>query len=500
MKPMGKWLTKSDYMKFLIHPAYLWIAKYDKDKLPPFGETAQAAVAQGYAVEAAAADLFPGGRLVDVPMFDGPDETARLMRTGGPDTLFQPSILTDRRLYVRSDVMVRQGATWDLYEIKGSSSVKTAHLLDLAFQKYVWEQSGYTIGRSYIILVNNQYVRDGDIDPKQLFTVTEVTDQIEPLAKSTAAKVEEALELMKQSEHPDDAPELAAEWYGYRDVYRHLHPEIAKDSILNLTRLNLEQLKALAERGITKIGDIPEDLPDIKPQQLAQIEVVRSGHPVIHTEKIAHSLSELKYPLYFLDYETFAGALPLWDGVRPFQQLPFQYSVHIIEEPGGDLVQKEYLARGTDYPVEKLARQLSEDIGPTGSVIVWNKAFEMGCNDAMAALHPEFAPFLQGVNERVYDLMEIFANGWFAHPDFYGSASIKKVLPVLVPELSYKELGIGEGLTAQIRWMAAARGELSEDEAAQVYAHLVEYCGQDTLAMVRIYEVLVATIDENAKV
>src|SRR4051812_31344550 len=121
---MGKWLTKSDYMKFLIHPAYLWLAKYAKDKLPPFDEIAQAAVKQGYAVEDSAMGLFPGGRLVDVPMFDGPDETARLMRPGGPETLFEPSILTDRRLYVRSDVMVRRADAWDLYEVKGSASVK----------------------------------------------------------------------------------------------------------------------------------------------------------------------------------------------------------------------------------------------------------------------------------------------------------------------------------------------------------------------------------------
>jgi hypothetical protein len=140
--------------------------------------------------------------------------------------------------------------------------------------------------------------------------------------------------------------------------------------------------------------------------------------------------------------------------------------------------------------VEELAKHLSEDIGPSGSVIVWNKSFEMGCNDAMAALHPQFASFFAGVNARVYDLMEIFANGLYADARFDGSASIKKVLPVLVPALSYKDLGIGEGLTAQRRWMAAARGELSTDEARQVYDDLVEYCGQDTLAMVKIYEVL----------
>jgi len=486
---MAKWLTKSDYMKFLIHPAYLWLAKYAKDELPEFDEVGQANVDQGYAVEAVANGLFPGGVLVDVPMFDGPDESTKLMNTGGPGTLFQPSVLTERRLYVRSDVMVRRGEVWDLYEIKGAAKVKTAHLLDLAFQKYAWEEDGISIGRCFVVHVNAHYVRDGDIDPKGLFEIVEVTQDLVPLAEPTAAKVEAAMAVMRLAEAPDDAPELAGDWFGYRDTYRHMHSDIPADSVLNLTRLNLGQIKALAELEISRIRDIPDDF-DLKPQQVAQIEVVRSGEARVHKEKIAGSLSELVYPLYFLDYETFAGALPLWNGVRPYQQLPFQYSLHVLDQPGAPLVHKEYLARGGDYPVTGLLEQMRADLGPEGSVIVWNKSFEMGCNDAMAALHPEFAPFLRGVNERVYDLMEIFANGWYADPGFMGSASIKKVLPVLVPELSYKGLGIGEGMTAQIRWMKAARGELSAAEAGQVYDDLVEYCGQDTIAMVRIYEVI----------
>ncbi len=486
---MAKWLTKSDYLKFLIHSAYLWLAKYAKDELPEFNEVAQANVDQGNAVEAVAIGLWPHGHLIDVSMFDGPDESARQMRPGGPEVLFQPSVLTDRRLYVRSDVMIRRGTSWDLYEIKGAASAKTAHLLDLAFQRYVWEEAGVTIGRSFVVHINAQYVRDGAIDPEQLFTTVEVTDQIQPLAASTADKVAEAMAVMKLPDAPNDAPELAGDWFGYRDIYRHLHTDIPAGSVLNLTRLNLGQIKALAQQGITAIGDIPDDL-DLKPQQQAQIEVVRSGVPHIHHEKIKHSLSELVYPLYFLDYETFASAIPLYNGVRPYQQLPFQYSLHIVETAGGPLLHKEFLARGEDYPVPELLAHMQADFGPAGSVIVWNKSFEMGCNDAMAALHPEFADFLADVNTRVYDLMEIFANGWYADPGFMGSASIKKVLPVLVPELSYKDLGIGEGMTAQIRWMRAARGELTAEKTQQVYDDLVEYCGQDTLAMVKIYEVI----------
>jgi hypothetical protein len=239
--------------------------------------------------------------------------------------------------------------------------------------------------------------------------------------------------------------------------------------------------------NIHQIGDIPDSL-DLKPEQVAQIEVTRSGHTRINESKISASLAPLKYPLYFLDYETFASAIPLYNGIRPFEQLPFQYSLDVIEQPGSLLVHREYLAQGQAYPLPGLLASLQADMSPVGSVIVWNKAFEMGCNDAMAALHPEFTSMLGLINDRIYDLMEIFSNGWYVNPGFMGSASLKKVLPVIAPELSYKELGIGEGLTAQIRWMKAARGELTSRETNDVYQDLMKYCGQDTLAMVKIFE------------
>lgn len=488
-----KWLTKSDYLKYLVHPAYLWLAKNDKTKLPEFNEVAQANMDQGNAVEEVARELFPYGRLVEGEFFDGPDESARLMQAGGPDVIFQASVLTNRKLYARSDIIIRAPGGWDLYEVKGATKVKSEHVHDLAFQRLAFTESGNTIGHIFVIHINGQYERLGQVDPHKLFTVTEVTAEVEALASQTATGVAAARKVVEQPECPNDTPELSNDWYGWRDTYRHLHPEIPKNSILNLTRLNLDQIRELSDLGIKRIEDIPASLK-LKPQQLAQVEVTRAGQPRVHAEKIAHELDELSYPLYFLDYETFASALPMWDGVRPYQQLPFQYSLHVLDRPGGKHMHREFLARGTAYPVPELLNHLRADLGPGGAVIVWNKSFEMGCNDAMAALHPEFKEFLSDVNSRVYDLMEMFSNGYYADPAFLGSASIKKVLPVLVPELSYKNLDIGEGMTAQIRWMKSSRSELSTEEAKQVYGNLVTYCGQDTLAMVKIYQTLLSFI------
>jgi hypothetical protein len=488
-----KWLTKSDYLKYLTHPAYLWLQKHAKDKLPDIDERAQAALDEGNLVETYARRLFPAGHLIDVHIFDGPDASrAYLTNPTGPQILFQPSVLTSRRLYARADILIRTPDGWDLYEVKSSTSPKDAHYHDLAFQRLAFEEAGHRIARCFIVHINGHYVRAGAVDVQELFTTVDVTSHVEAIASDTARRVTEARAIVDRAQCPPLAPEHAGFWaHGWKPIYFSLHPDLTSDSIYQLTRLTTAQIKELTALGIERLTDIPDDFP-LGSQQHAQVLAARAGQAIIHHDKIAHSLEGLQYPLYLLDYETFASAIPLWDGVRPYQQLPFQYSLHVIEAPGAEPGHREYLARGTDYPVEDLLAHLQSNLGPGGNVIVWHKDFEMGCNDAMAALHPAYATFLESVNARVYDLMESFANGWWADPRFMGSASIKQVLPVLAPELSYKGLGIGEGLTAQIRWMKAARGQLSAEEAGQVYDDLVEYCGQDTWAMVRIWQEMVA--------
>ncbi len=485
-----KWLTKSDYLKYLVHPAYLWLAKRDKDKLPLPSENDQARFAQGDEVEAYARKQFPEAILIDPPnFFDAPDISAAAMKQEAITSLFQASVLTDTKLYAAADVIVRAEDGWDLYEIKSGTKVSDSHIHDLAFQYLCFAKAGHKVGKCFVIHVDPHYVRHGDIEPDKLFMTQDVTDKVMPLLKKTAENIVAARKVIESKDCPDDGFDLCGNIYAWRDIYRHLHPDVPSSSILNLTRLNLDQWHKLNDLGIATIADIPQDF-ELAPQQLAQVEVTRRGEPHLHPEKIAHELSKLEYPLYFLDYETFASAIPMWDGVRPYQQLPFQYSLHVVPFKGAKLTQYEYLAQGADYPVIKLLDHLAADLDPQGSVIVWNKSFEMGFTDAMGALHPEYKDFLGQVNARVYDLMEIFSNGYYAHPDFFGSASIKKVLPVLVPELSYKDLAIGEGMTAQIQWMKAARGLMSDEEADRLYQHLITYCGQDTLAMVRIFEFL----------
>ncbi|MBW3538276.1 DUF2779 domain-containing protein [Candidatus Parcubacteria bacterium] len=481
-----KWLTKSDYLKYLISPAYLWLAKHAKDKLPPFDEAGEMLVAQGNEVEEYARRLYPGGALVKSLFQEAVRETEQLVRDGS-STLFQATVLTGRRLYCRADVLQRRGGGWELTEVKSSARVKDDHIHDLAFQKIALEEAGYRIDKVLLIYVNSRYRRQGEVDPARLLVRRDVTRKVAAVLDVTRGRIDRALAVVASPRCPEDDPAACGNLYAWLKLYRHLNPDLAPENIYRLCRLTLDQVKRFRAAGITKISDIPVSFK-LTPPQRAQLELTRLRRASIHHSAVARELAGLRYPLQFLDYETVGPAVPLFEGTRPFRALPFQYSLHILPEPGGQLIHKQYLARGTQYPALALLEQLQADLRPEGSVVVWFKPFEMGANDYLAELHPEYGEFLAGVNARVYDLMEIFSNHLYGHPSFGGSASIKKVLPVLIPDMSYQQLGIQEGMAASNGWLRAARGQLADHTRDKLYDDLIKYCGQDTLAMVRIYQ------------
>jgi hypothetical protein len=213
--------------------------------------------------------------------------------------------------------------------------------------------------------------------------------------------------------------------------------------------------------------------------------------PTIQKHEIDAFLNELKYPLYFLDYETMSAVVPYFDGHRPYQQVPFQYSLHILDSPDAKLRHKGYLHRDNTDPSLPIAQRLIDDIGKSGSIITWNASFERSCNATLGQLNPQFADAMAAINERIVDLMIPFKpkNGWYSDVRFEGSASIKKVLPVVVPALSYKDLDIQNGGSAQSLWTQAVLDE-TRDDKNKILDDLIKYCGLDTLAMVEMYSVL----------
>lgn len=486
-------LSKSDFLLYLKHPAWLWLKKHDPKRLPPIDAGLQRMFDEGHLFESYAEALFPGGTTLGFNGFNEyrtlPARTQTALARGDA-TLFQARFEAGELTCI-SDVLTRNGSGYDLYEIKSSTKVKPEHLLDLAFQYLVLTRSGLKIERVFVVHVNNQYERAGEIDPKGITITTDVTEDILSHLEQVESGIEQALSVMHASTMPDPSPRFVglSAMKDWLPIYKVLHPDLPTDSVYHLASPSAKLLGELEDQGISTIEEIPADIK-LSTKQSWQRETANSGQPIVHQERIKHFLDSLTYPLYFLDYETLGSVIPPFDRMRPYQQLPFQYSLHVIPSPDVTPIHTEFLHTENSNPAPALISQLKEDIGPTGTVLTWNQSFEMGCHDTMAAMFPEHADFLHGINDRVQDLMLPFFNGWYNDARFGASASIKKVLPVLVPELSYDDLNIHEGASAQAIWMETALEGKNADQKQQIMRDMREYCKLDTLAMVEIYAVL----------
>ncbi|MDQ5885664.1 MAG: hypothetical protein QG628_61 [Patescibacteria group bacterium] len=486
-------LSKSDYILYLKHPAWLWLKKHDKEKLPHIDDNTQAVFDAGNLFEGYAEKHFDNGVRLGFTDYSSylalPEQTLEAL-LGGVKTIFQARFLSGQITCICDVIDVVGDKTFDLYEIKSSTSAKPEHIIDLAFQVKVIEDAGFKVRNVFVIHVNNEYVRNGDIDPQRFSVITDVTDKVRKKAEYTLEKIDAALATMQLSEIPDISPSLAgqgafSEWLG---IYKSLS-DLPEDTIYDLCGLNATKVGDLESTGITTIQEIPDDYK-LSPKQALQVQAAKLDQQLVQSEPIRDFLSHLQFPLYFLDYETLAGIVPAFDGLRPYQQLPFQYSLHILDSPDANLRQVEYLHREATNPSEPLSKALRSHIGDEGSVIVWNESFEKKCNSLLAEIVPEQSEFLNQVNDRIVDLMVPFAKGWFVDKRFCGSASIKNVLPVIAPQLSYKALGIQEGASAQRLWVQSVIDGKDHIDQEVLFADLIEYCKLDTLAMVEAFNVL----------
>ncbi len=445
-------ISKSEYMLFLRHPAWLWVKKHDPKKIPPVDDNTQALFNNGHRFEPYAESLFDGG--VTLGFSDYNEYRTLPIRTqeaiaGGAKVLFQPRFEWNELTCI-SDIVSFVGENEVvLYEIKASTSAKPEHEFDLAFQTAVLEGTGLSVRNIYVIHVNNQYIRCGEIEADKITHITDVTEKVRARGELTAKYMPMVLGVVNSKTMPNPDPELAklgskAEWL---KIYENIFPSE----------------------------------PKIWPVDTA---------PTIKHDEIKQFLDKLQYPLYFLDYETMSSLIPYFDGHRPYQQVPMQYSLHILRSPDAELEHREFLHSENSDPSRPLVEQLIQDIGTEGSVIVWYEGFEKARNSELGDMLPEYKPAMEAINNRVVDLIIPFKQKWYDNPRFEGSASIKKVLPVLCPELSYKTLGIQEGGSAQRLWMEAVLDGTRASEKDKILADLLKYCELDTLAMVRIYEKL----------
>jgi hypothetical protein len=238
--------------------------------------------------------------------------------------------------------------------------------------------------------------------------------------------------------------------------------------------------------GVESIRDVPDDFELTEIQRRAAT-CVQTGEPWFNPE-LGKAVESLRYPLYFADFESVNPAVPRFPGMRPYDQLPFQWSVHVLRQPGAEPEHCEFLATDASDTRRKFIESLCNALGESGNILVYS-AFESQRLSELGAYLPEFADRIMQIQARLWDLLPVVRNNVY-HPAFAGSYSLKYVLPALVPEMTYESMPVANGQAAGLAWESLIRGCLDQVERDKIKNALLEYCGQDTLALVKLLEKL----------
>lgn len=410
------------------------------------------------------------------------EDTADRIKSG-VTTLFEATFKANN-LYVKVDILKKMPATdrWHLIEVKSTKRVKKEHLQDVSIQSKVVEASGIDVERVSILHLNGEYQHP---EKGELFLLSDVTEK----GAENGMLFEQADELLQVLKRAA-APDIPLGRYCLRPkkcpFFQHCWEGIKQPHIYDINNLHTKREKELRDQSIFFIDDIPADFP-LTPRQRTQVNRIQTKAIEIDREGIKGKLDQLNFPLYFFDFETINPALPWIDDTSPFDHLPFQYSLHTLQADGS-LSHVDFLHTDRTDPHPELAASILEEIGPTGSIVVYHADFEKRVLRKLAERFPALADALNDRVDRIWDLEKIFLEDYF-HYKFRGKSSIKVILPILVPRLSYDGLAVQNGAMAQIVWLEMIDTRPGPEKEALI-TNLKTYCWQDTLAMVEIYRVL----------
>lgn len=481
-------ISKSRYINGLRCDKLLWCTYNDKDLFPPHGKATEGRFAQGHEVGELATQRFPGG------------QEAAPGKYYAEDTVPPTKVLVENRIpiyeagfvhgpaYVKIDILDPVGEDeWDIYEVKSTTSYSTVkHLADVAIQKYAAKGNGLKIRNCYLMHVNNQYVRQGEVDSDALLTSISVTDEVDTFIDQIPGDLDHMLEVINQDSYPDipvgphclevRACDLCPVCWS--DLPEH-HPV----TLYSGKQKGFE----LLERGFQDLSEIGEDA-HLSGKQEIQVNAVKTGDLQVDVHRITAFLDQLKYPLTFLDFETLGSAVPLYDGTRPYQSVPFQFSMHAVNEADADPTHHGFLAEGTDDPRPGLLSALRAVVLPAGSVLAYNASFEKRVLRELAVFDPACEEWVEDVNSRMVDLLKPFSSFAVYHPAQHGSASMKAVLPALTG-FDYEDIDMG-GEDAGYEFIRITFGKVDGEDFQATRATMEEYCKLDTEGMIHIVEEL----------
>jgi len=484
-------LSKSTFIRGLQCEKSLYLNKHHYHLKDPTPTSLQAVFDQGTSIGLLAQKLFPNGADTfpenHFQMVESVGKTQDFI-SQGESIIYEATFLYNDVL-AALDILVKDEEGWKAYEVKSSTKVSDTYIKDAAIQYYTITNSGIDLKDISIVHINNQYIKDGELDIHQLFTIESVYDQVLEFLPRIPNEVRRLKNVIESPDIPNvDIGNHCSDPYDC-DFKGTCWKHIPDYSIFNISRLNKDKKFDLYHQGVITLDDIDLGQIVLNPNQVLQVQSEVNGTTHIDIEEIRNFTSGLNYPLYFLDFETIGPAVPKYNGSRPYQQLVFQYSLHIRANPISQIEHREYLADPSQDPRIGFIEQLIKDCGTSGDIIVYNIGFERGKLNDLIDVFPEYSNELSGIVNRLKDLMIPFQQKWYYTPEMKGSYSIKYVLPALVPELSYNDLDIKEGGTASNTFLSMVNGTF-EGDVEETRRQLLEYCELDTYAMVKILEKL----------
>lgn len=493
--------SKSKYCKAWQCPKILWLDCYVPQE-NQVDANVDSRMEAGTEVGKLARDLFADS--VDVTVKNG--ETLCLLEmiektkreiAKGTEVICEASFSYDQ-CYCAVDILKKEENGWAIYEVKSSTAdakhMPKVYVADVAYQKYILEHCGVTVTGTYVVSINSDYVYDGILKLKELFRITDVKDFVLEEEKNVQKNLEQWDEILGVETEPEiDLGEYC------RDPYECLYwdkcsKHLMTPSVFDLYRMPFKKKLEYYKDGFMDFEALKKSKLLTNTKQLRQVEfALEDKGTYIDIPKIREFLDTLSYPLYFLDFETMQPIVPEFFGTKPYQQIPFQYSLHYIECEGGVLRHEEFLAESGENPLRAIAESLCRDIPMNVCVTAYNKAFECSRIKELAELFPDLSVHLLNIRDNIKDLLDPFQKGYYYNRAMGGSFSIKSVLPAIFPDdpnLDYHNLeGVHNGSEAMTLFPKIK--DMPEEEQKEARRNLLKYCELDTYAMVKVWEELV---------
>ena len=481
-------LSKSKYCKAVQCEKMLWLDKYKREVKEEIDN--ESVLENGTNVGELAKKLF--GKYIDIEFNNDLnkmiDDTKRALEN---DTV----IITEASFVYNNnfcsvDILKKDGNKYEMYEVKSSTHISDIYLDDISYQYYVLTSLGLNITKASIVYINSSYVRQGELELDKLFKIKDLTDIVISKQEEVARRIFELESVMKSKKEPK--VDLGNQCFSPYDCpfFKYCSRHLPEKNVFDIKGLCLNKKVEYYKKGIISYEDLINSDISNKYKEVIDFEL-NDKEDKINSEEIKKFLKSLYYPIYYLDFESYQESVPSYDGISPYMQVPFQYSLH-IENKDGTLNHKEFLAEGGIDPRRVLAERLVKDIPRDSCVLAYNMSFEKRVIKYLAGLYEDLSDNLMNIHDNIKDLMIPFQNRSYYSKNMHGSYSIKYVLPSLYPDdpsLDYHNLSmVHNGSEASDSYFKLST--LSGAELKELRENMLKYCGLDTYAMVKVLKKL----------